>query len=484
MTSIFFLFPIHLFHSIDSLKNHHVYLIEEPRYFQDFHYHKLKLIYHRATMKSYFDFLKDHHIQVSYIPFDEVTKSFYQSFKKKNVTCYDMNDFVLQDKLTKSLPNLQIIPSLNFTLHPYLIEENKHLFVTKNGTYRHDAFYEMQRKRLDILMTKDGKPKGGKWSFDKDNRKPLPKTVPLDFHPKPIKNDYYEEATSYIEKHFTNHYGNTENTIYPIDHTSAKKWLKTFLEERFDNFGKYEDAETNRNPFLFHSVLTPMMNIGLLTDTEVLEETMKYESKVPIASFEGFIRQIIGWRNYIYTIYVLEGRKMKNMNFMKYKNTITKSKWWNSQIGVEPIDYIIQKINDYSYAHHIERLMYLGNFMFLLEIKPKQVYEMFMEWTIDAYEWVMIPNVMGMSQYADGGQMMTRPYFSSSNYILKMSDWKRGEWCEKWDILYYHFIGKNRELLKKNYATAQQVVHWDKKSAQEKKHIMTEAKKIMKEYLK
>ncbi len=393
-----------------------------------------------------------------------------------------MNDYPLETKMRKLVSNLEIIPSLNFTLNPQIINENKHEFEGKNNKYRHDLFYQWQRRRLNILMTSTGKPKGGKWSFDKDNRKPLPKGILLPFNPPSINNDYYEEAKNYINSHFGNNYGEIENTIYPIEHEGAKRWLNEFLEDRFKLFGKYEDAETERNPFLFHSVLTPMMNIGLLTDTEVLEETSKFEDKVPIESYEGFIRQIIGWRNYIYTMYVLEGQKMKKSNFMKYKGKLNERKWWNEnnqQIGIPPIDFIIQKIRRYSYAHHIERLMYLGNFMYLLEVDPKIVYKMFMEWTIDAYEWVMVPNVFGMSQYADGGMMMTRPYFSSSNYILKMSEWKRGEWCDKWDILYYNFIGKNVKMLKKNYATAQQVVHWERKSEKEKKKIKSDAKRII-----
>ncbi len=482
MKSTFIIFPVHLFSETEELKDKKVYIVEEPRYFEDFKYHKLKLVYHRASMKKYYDDLKKKKMDVTYIECDDV-KSFYTKIKKnKKIECYDVNDDVLESKLKKTLKEIDIKPTLNFTLTPVVIKENESIFKNKNGGYRHDLFYEWQRKRLDILMTKDGKPKGGRWSFDKDNRKPLPKNMELDFEPKVIKNEYYEEAKKYIEKNYGKNYGEIDETIYPIDHEGAMDWLREFLKERFEYFGRYEDAETERNPFIFHSVLTPMMNIGLLTDTEVLNETKKYEDKVPIESYEGFIRQIIGWRNYIYTMYVLEGKKLKEGNFMKYDGKLNEKKWWNEgeeKVGLEPIDYIIQKIKKYSYAHHIERLMYLGNILYLLETDPKEVYRMFMEWTIDAYEWVMIPNVMGMSQYADGGMMMTRPYFSSSNYILKMSEFKKGDWCEKWNLLYYRFMGKNRDMLKKNYATAQQVVHWDRKSESEKKKIMEESKKVI-----
>jgi deoxyribodipyrimidine photolyase-related protein len=188
----FLLYPIHLFSNIENLFNKKVYLLEEPRYFKDFKYHKLKLVYHRASMKSYFDYLREKNINVEYVPFDRINKSFYNKLKKNEMECYDVNDLVLENKLKKQFPNLILHNSLNFTLNPEIINENKQVFMNKNGGYRHDLFYEWQRRRLNILMTTDGKPKGGKWSFDKDNRKPLPKSVRLTFEPEPIENNYYE----------------------------------------------------------------------------------------------------------------------------------------------------------------------------------------------------------------------------------------------------------------------------------------------------
>jgi deoxyribodipyrimidine photolyase-related protein len=240
------------------------------------------------------------------------------------------------------------------------------------------------------------------------------------------------------------------------------------LKNKFELFGLYEDAETMKDPFLFHSVLTPMMNIGLLTDTEVINLTLKYQNKVKISSFEGFIRQIIGWRNYVYTLYLLEGTKMSKSNFFNSNNKLNKKIMWEGKTNILPIDNIINKIINYSYAHHIERLMYLGNYMLICMIDPKDIYEIFMEWTIDAYEWVMIPNVYGMSQFSDGGLMMTRPYLSSSNYILKMSDYKKEEWCEIFDALYYNFINKHEKYLASNYATSRQVAFWHKKKDKQK----------------
>jgi deoxyribodipyrimidine photolyase-related protein len=231
------------------------------------------------------------------------------------------------------------------------------------------------------------------------------------------------------------------------------------------------------------------MNIGIITDKQVVNISYKYylshSKTITIQSFEGFIRQVIGWRNYVYTIYLLEGNKMNKLNYLKHNNEITNKfykKLWEGNTGIEPIDDIINKIINYSYAHHIERLMYLGNFLLLCQIKPEHVYNIFMEWTIDAYDWVMVPNIYGMSQFATT-QMMTRPYFSSSNYILKMSTYKKAKWCNIWDSLYYYFIFNNRDMLKKIYATAMQVKHWDNKSSKDKEEIIKLAKLYLKELL-
>jgi len=481
--NIFLLFPIHLFSNIDILKKNKVYLIEEPRFFTDFKYHKLKIAYHRATMKSYYQYLKSKNINVIYIEFHEDLNNFYKDIysKEKLISIYDPNDNILRDKLIKLIPNININDTQNFLVDKKLLESNINIFY-KNSKYNHQKFYKWQRERLNILIDKDGNPTGGKWSFDTENRKKIPDNVSI---PSILNLDnksmeIIEDAKEYINKYFKDNYGSLDNFIYPINHKESKKWLLYFLKTKFYNFGIYEDAETMRDPFLFHSVLTPMMNIGLLTDTEVLEITLKYESKIPIASFEGFIRQIIGWRNYIYSLYILEGSKLSKSNFLNHQNKINKKILWEGKTDILPIDNIINKIVNYGYAHHIERLMYLGNYMLLCMINPNEVYEIFMEWTIDAYEWVMIPNVYGMSQFADGGLMMTRPYFCSSNYILKMSDYKNDEWCDLLNILYYNFINTHKDYLSTNYATSRQVAFWKKKSESEKKKIILKAKKYFK----
>jgi len=221
------------------------------------------------------------------------------------------------------------------------------------------------------------------------------------------------------------------------------------------------------------------MNIGLITDSEVIKISYNYYLKnkkdIPIQSIEAFLRQIIGWRNYVYVLYMLEGKTMFESNQLRHYNKLPYKQLWTATTNITPIDDAINYIIRYSYTHHIQRLMFLGAYLLLLNIDPKEVYRIFMEWTIDAYDWVMVPNIFGMSQYATP-LMMTRPYFSSYNYLLKMSNYKKAEWCSIWEALYYTFINKHKKMLKKNYAFAMQVKNLTNKSIIERKRLFSIAK--------
>jgi deoxyribodipyrimidine photolyase-related protein len=464
------LFPVKM---LELDKYDKICLLEEPRYFTDFKFHKMKLMYHRASMKTYQDKLK---IDTIYKEYYEVNK-YYKTLNNSNTVYIDPIDHKLSRKYKKVLSKATKIDNLNFLLTPQEVHENKDEFYT-NNKYSHEMFYKFQRKKLNILMDKD-KPEGGKWSYDEMNRLPLPKNITIPKVPKIKKDKYYHEALEYVEKHFPKNYGSTEEWLYPINTKDALKWLECFMEKRLKSFGPYEDAISFSEPFLFHSVLSPMMNIGLLPDIYVVRIVDEYYRKhsIPLQSYEGFIRQVIGWRNYVYSIYILEP-KMYNMNHLGHTRKL-KDHWKDD---MEPINTIIEKINKYSYAHHIERLMFLSNWYLINMIKPKDVYRAFMEWTIDAYDWVMVPNVMGMGQYADGGMTMTRIYFSSSNYIIKMGGSKKGEWSEIWDCIYYNFINKHYDLLKRNYATARQCAHWKKKTEKEKEIILKKATVYIKDH--
>lgn len=480
MSNIFLIFPVHLFKNIEYLKKcDKVYLIEETRFFTDYKYHKLKIAFHRATMRFYYDYLQKHNINIEYIEYNQNIEQTYKSIDQKNVQTYNLGDNVLKDRLISLIPTIQIIDSLNFLVSEDIIQDNLSIFFNGNK-YNHKNFYIWQRRRLNILIESNGDPTGGKWSFDEDNRKKINNTDNIP----PIQvinnNNYVKEAIIYTQNNFKDNYGDLTYFIYPVTYDEIDIWINDFLQNKFNDYGEFQDAVVSDNPFLYHSILSPVMNIGLITDREVLDKTMPYFNIAPINSVEGFIRQIIGWRNYIYMIYLCEGYELKNKNFFNHTNRLKKNIMWEAKTQIDPIDDIIKKINKYGYANHIERLMFLGNYLLLLMIDPKDVYEIFMEWTIDAYEWVMVLNVFCMSQFSDGGSIMTRPYFSSLNYIIKMSNYRKGSWSTIFDNIYYNFIYNHKDYLQKNYSTSRQVSHWNKKSKSSQDQIINDATEYIK----
>ncbi|MEM1409477.1 MAG: cryptochrome/photolyase family protein, partial [Pseudomonadota bacterium] len=304
----------------------------------------------------------------------------------------------------------------------------------------------------DVLMDGDD-PVGGQWSFDEDNRKKVPKklldSVPA-FQPRDA-DDIDEEARNSVNEQFSGHYGSLQELYWPTDHKSASSWLRAFLKERFELFGPYEDAVVEGQSLLWHSAITPMLNIGLLTPAQVLSEVQKHLKKndVPLNSAEGFIRQVIGWREFMRATYEDLGVKMRTTNYWKHTRSIPES-FWTGETGITPIDDAIKRTLKTGYCHHIERLMLLGGFMFLCEFDPDEIYRWFMEMFVDAYDWVMVTNVYAMSQNADGGLITTKPYFSGSSYVKKMSNHKPGDWCEIWDGLYWRWIIQHADELEKN----------------------------------
>jgi deoxyribodipyrimidine photolyase-related protein len=362
----------------------------------------------------------------------------------------EVADNWLEKRIKQSAGNIQLIRHDTPMFFNSLIELSGY-FRNKSRFFQTD-FYISQRKQRGILL-ENGKPIGGKWSFDSDNRKPYPKAK----SPPTVKllqpNHYVQSARTYVEAHFS---GNTGGVIaqgiaYPVTFEESRDWLDQFLANRFVEFGAYEDAIVAKARVLHHSVLTPMLNIGLLTPEFVVSRTLAFahENAVPLNSLEGFIRQLCGWREFIRGVYVFAGTVERNRNFWGHTRPIPAA-FWQGTTGILPFDIIVRKVLDTGYCHHIERLMVLGNFMLLCEFDPNAVYRWFMTLFIDAYDWVMVPNVYGMSQFADGGMMATKPYLSGSHYLLKMGDFSKGGWQEIWDGLFWRFLHSHRGYFSKN----------------------------------
>lgn len=428
-----------------------IFLVEHTRYFTDFVFHKQKLILHRASMKAYHDYLQKNGYQVTYIEYHDA-HSFFTLLSKKKINVLHIAD-TADHKTEEELKKLAQKNKIKLITHqtPLFLSSRDWLKkqLSHKKKYFMHSFYMAQRKELNLLMS-NKKPIGGKWSYDTENRKSIPKSLQIPKLPKLKKSAYVNEAQNYVEKHFKHNPGESSTFIYPITFDQSNVWFDNFLKNRFAHFGDYQDAMDTSDHFLFHAVLTPSLNIGLITPAEIIENTINYaqKRKIPLNNLEGFIRQVIGWREFMFGVYVVAGKKQRESNFFKNRNKLPKG-FYDGSTGVTPIDNVIKQINRYAYTHHIERLMVLGNYLLLRQTNPAEVYRWFMELFIDAYDWVMVPNVFGMSQYADGGLMTTKPYISSSHYILTMSNYSKGEWSKKWDQLFWTFIENHYAKLNK-----------------------------------
>ena len=419
---IFIILPHQLFHKKYLPKNiKKIILWEHPQYFTKYNFNKKKLILHRASMKHYYDYLKKNKYNIQYINFNKTP-----TYKKS--TLFDPIDKI-------KIPNTTLIESPNFLL----TKENYDAYKKKKGdSYMFHWFYLWGKKIVDIIPNVKSK--------DKENRKKLPKDIDIPDMPKNSNKKYIQSAIKYVNKHFKNNYGDTENFLFPISHATAKKWLKDFIKKRFENFGKYQDTIDKENDFLFHSYLSTSINIGLLNPLEIINEIRKVKG-IPMNSYEGYIRQLF-WREYQRYCYIYYD--FSNKNYFGNNKKITKE-WYNGTTNIDPIDDCIKKGFHQGYLNHIQRLMVVGNFMNLSGMKPMDGFKWFMEFSCDSYEWVMYQNVLDMAFCVTGarqnGGTMAKPYISSSNYIIKMSNYKKGEWSEKWDTLYHDFIKNNKKKL-------------------------------------
>jgi deoxyribodipyrimidine photolyase-related protein len=486
MKNVNLIFPNQLF-EVSPLfeKEGDFILIEEHLFFRQFHFHQQKIAFHRASMKSYAHFLEVNCKKFSYIDSHEPNADIRILIRELaqsdvgSITIIDSVDNWLTRRITSTCAHNSI--ELIVLDSPMFLNTNEELASFFNPTkikFFQTEFYKKERKKRDVLLTASGDPQGGQWTYDVENRKKYPKgkaVVQTDF---PSGNPFYLEAIDYTRKYFSTNPGLLfENAKhYPIDFEESKYWFATFLTQRFTDFGIYEDAIVSNELVLHHSVITPMLNSGLLTPQYILDQTLAFSKKheIPLNSLEGFIRQIMGWREFIRGVYVTKGSQERTTNYWRFTRKIPPS-FYTGTTGIEPIDLTIKKVLETGYCHHIERLMVLGNFMLLCEFDPDEVYRWFMELFIDAYDWVMVPNVYGMSQFADGGIMSTKPYISGSNYLMKMSDYPKGEWQSTWDALFWHFMDVHRDFFLQNPRLGMLISTFDKWSEEKKDDVRIKA---------
>jgi deoxyribodipyrimidine photolyase-related protein len=485
--SINLVFPHQLFADSTLVKNgFDTYLIEEFLYFRQYKFHKQKITFHRAAMKSYESYLTSQGVTVHYIESGSAlsdVRNFGEELKRcaiKELHFIDPTDNWLRKRVLALSNECEITmhTDLNFMNTP---DDLKSFFKPTKKSFFQTSFYKQQRKKFGVLLDEEFQPVGGKWTYDADNRKKYPKNkVPPAIH-FPKKSSFWDAAIIYTEKHFSDYPGTISMDYrYPINHAEGAAWLEQFLTYRFHEFGPYEDAIVQEHSILNHSLLSPLMNSGLLLPEYVVNRALEFSvaENVPINSTEGFVRQVIGWREFIRGMYAVKGTESRTMNFWKFDRKIPQS-FYDGTTGIVPVDNAIKKALDTGYCNHIERLMILGNFMLLCEFDPDEVFRWFMELFIDAYDWVMVPNVYGMCLFADGGFFATKPYISGANYIKKMSNFKGGEWEAIWNGLFWNFIDKHQDFFSSNPRMSMMVHSLRRMSPDKKVMHLTSAEQFL-----
>ncbi|MEL6958838.1 MAG: cryptochrome/photolyase family protein [Pseudomonadota bacterium] len=355
---------------------------------------------------------------------------------------------------------------------------------------RMEYFYREMRRKTGLMM-EDDEPAGGKWNYDHDNRKAAPDEVdyagPMRFQ----TDDVVREVIDLVRDRFGSNFGTLDDFWFATDQGQARQHLAHWVKKGLPKFGDFQDAMMGEERFLYHAIVGLYINAGLLDPLEVcqaVEEAWK-NGDAPINAAEGFIRQIIGWREYVRGIYFLEGPEYTSRNYLGHDRKLP-GFYWGSETKMRCVSKAVEVTRDEAYAHHIQRLMVTGNFALLSGISPQEVHEWYLAVYADAYEWVEAPNVIGMSQFADGGIIASKPYISSGNYIDKMSDYckscaykvkdKTGENACPFNLLYWHFMDRHRETFKGNPRMGQMYATWDRMKPERRETILEEAEGFLK----
>ena len=440
-----------------------VLMAEDAEFCRHYRYHQQKLVLILAAMRHYADELRRAGFVVHYhklnaldavepaSSFESRLSSWVAETKVAKLWHIEIESKPLQARLRQCCAALKL--PLEEIQSPLFVSSREEFtrFVSQGKTLQMARFYKQQRLNLGVLVDAEGQPEGGQWSFDADNRKKLPRDVTPPALPAASSNIHLPEVITLVAQQFGEHPGRAADFWWPSTRQGALAWLDDFLEQRLAQFGPYEDAMSQRSDTVFHSALSPLMNLGLITPKEVVAAALQkaQSTEVPLASLEGFVRQIIGWREFIRGVYQNFSERQQRSNFWRHERQLQAS-WYTGTTGIPPLDHAIQTALKLGWNHHIPRLMVVANLMTLCEIQPKTAHRWFMEMYVDASPWVMGPNVYGMGLFSDGGIFATKPYICGSNYLLKMSDYKRGDWCEVVDGLYWRFIEKHREFFQSN----------------------------------
>jgi deoxyribodipyrimidine photolyase-related protein len=463
-------------------------------------HHIQKLCAFFLAMEYFANALKSAHHQVCYLTLDETKNQSLETVILTQAAKHKVTTIELQrpDEY-RVLQQYRSLES-NATKYSVRVADSEHFLlpfddISQNFKPQHSVrmenFYRKMRQRFNILMDGDGQPEGGQWNYDSANRNKL-KTKDLSAIPAPLSFQHdVRHLLERIERHDIASIGRAEpDLLWPVTRQDALNLLAFFCEHLLPNFGRFQDSMTSQTPHswsLYHSRLSFALNSKLINPKHVIKSaiTAYHENDdIDIAQIEGFVRQILGWREYVRGMYWINMPDYKEQNALQAERDLP-AYFWSGDTKMHCLSNAIGQSLDYAYAHHIQRLMVTGNFCLLTEIQPKQVDEWYLGIYIDALEWVELPNTRGMSQFADGGWIASKPYAASGNYIHKMSDYcgschykvkeKTGEQACPLNSLYWHFMVKHRERLAKNPRIGMIYGNWDKQNDEQKHAVLQRA---------
>lgn len=460
-------------------------------------HHRRKLVFLFSAMRHFAKSLKDNGYRVQYRKLDDPENT--HSFRGEIESALKAHDI---DRIDLTEPSeyrvLQEVKSWQKHFDcPVKIHADDRFIASHDRfkkwaegrkSLRMEYFYREMRRETGLLMTNE-KPEGGQWNYDLENRKPAKSDLltpkPLHFDPDEIT----QNVLDMIKNEFPDRYGNCDDFGYAVTRKQAQKALDHFIDHALSSFGDYQDAMVTGEPFLYHSLLSAYLNIGLLGPLEICQAIEKAykDKKAPLNAVEGYIRQVIGWREYVRGIYWMNMPGYLENNDLKADEKLP-DYYWTTKTKMTCMEQALSQTRDFAYAHHIQRLMITGTFALISGINPHDLHIWYLSVYIDAFEWVEAPNTLGMSQFADGGLLASKPYAASGNYINKMSDYcgkcfynvkeRTGDKACPFNALYWDFIARHADRFKSNPRMAQMVRLWQRFDQDQQNKIKDHAQKL------
>jgi deoxyribodipyrimidine photolyase-related protein len=478
-------------------KTDEIIMVESSNEAQYVWTHKAKIALFLSAMRHFAKTLKDHKYPLTYIQESSlsITEALRQEILRKKIThlvCVEPGEWRLRKDLEVLTLDLKIQLEIREDEHFYCTPQEFKDWVADKKEIRLEYFYRLMRKRHNVLLNGDGNPEGGQWNFDQDNRKPYPKKGPgmIDSPAAFAVDDITQKVLEYVAANYRDHPGSLDDFNWPVTREQALEALKYFVEYRLRNFGVYQDAMWTDTPFGWHSILSSALNLKLLNPREVISAVLDAWKKysLELSSIEGFIRQILGWREFVRGMYFLDMPKMALDNYYQHQRPLPKW-YWTGETGMACMKDTVAQTMRYGYAHHIQRLMVTGNFALLAQILPSAVCEWYLAVYVDAIEWVELPNTAGMALFANGGRFTSKPYIASGAYIKRMSNYcnqckykpdvRFGDSACPVTTLYWNFLINHRQQFESSPRTRLMTANLKKISDNDQAAIQEHAKKLL-----